>query len=208
MLCAGTLGLVTVVAMVGCAGASRGQHYTEVFSSSEDGQHVLVRARRSAEVCKYKKGEWSPCDTMVMLVTREDTLKEKHSGPGCDKLRTITKNCKDKEEREGGICVFEKPKNVAWSKCKDAGVRQRVLHLVREKGDAAGCPKEKILSKKCKEDKKNKKHEGGHAADKCGFGGWTEWSECENNKKQRKREILKGKERKICLKSSAESAAC
>lgn len=45
---------------------------------------------------------------------------------------------------------------------QDAGVRQRVLHLVREKGDAAGCPKEKILSKKCKEDKKNKKHEGGH----------------------------------------------
>ena len=69
MLCAGTLGLVTVVAMVGCAGASRGQHYTEVFSSSEDGQHVLVRARRSAEVCKYKKGEWSPCDTMVMVST-------------------------------------------------------------------------------------------------------------------------------------------
>lgn len=27
------------------------------------------------------------------------------------------------------------------------------------------------------------------AADKCGFGGWTEWSECENNKKQRKREV-------------------
>ena len=45
---------------------------------------------------------------------------------------------------------------------QDAGVRQRVLHLVREKGDAAGCPKEKILSKKCKDDKKNKKHEGGH----------------------------------------------
>ena len=45
---------------------------------------------------------------------------------------------------------------------QDAGVRQRVLHLVREKGNAAGCPKEKILSKKCKEDKKNKKHEGGH----------------------------------------------
>ena len=27
------------------------------------------------------------------------------------------------------------------------------------------------------------------AADKCGFGGWAEWSECENNKKQRKREV-------------------
>ena len=69
MLCAGTLGLVTVVAMVGWAAASRGLHYTEVFSSSEDGQHVLVRARRSAEVCKYKKGEWSACDTMVMVST-------------------------------------------------------------------------------------------------------------------------------------------
>ena len=49
---------------------------------------------------------WSPLyshpPALLQLVTREDTLKEKHSGPGCDKLRPITKNCKDKEEREGG----------------------------------------------------------------------------------------------------------
>ncbi len=35
-------------------------------------------------------------------MTREDTLKEKNSGASCDKVRTITKNCKDKVEKDGG----------------------------------------------------------------------------------------------------------
>lgn len=42
----------------------------------------------------------------------------------------------------------------------------------------------------------------------CSFGGWTAWSPCENNKKQRSREILKGKERKICVKDSNEKTEC
>ena len=37
------------------------------------------------------------------LITRKDTLKEKNSGPACDKVRTITKNCKEREqEKEKG----------------------------------------------------------------------------------------------------------
>jgi len=191
-----------------CLGEIPRGHYVEIFSNTRD--HVMVRTKRSSEVCKYKKGTWSQCDKLVMLMTREDTLKEKNSGASCDKVRTITKNCKDKVEKNGGICVFEKPKNVAWSECKDAGVRQRVLHLVKEKGDRE-CPKEKIMSKKCKDDKKNKKHEANHvaaSAEKCSFGGWAAWSPCENNKKQRSREILKGKERKICVKDSNEKTDC
>ena len=39
----------------------------------------------------------------VKLMTREDTLKEKNSGASCDKVRTITKNCKDKVEKDGGM---------------------------------------------------------------------------------------------------------
>jgi len=191
------------LASVSLGEVTRG-HYVEIFSNSRD--QVLVRTKRSSEVCKYKKGAWSECDKLVMLMTRQDTLKEKNSGASCDKLRTITKNCKDKVEKDGGICVFEKPKNVAWSECKDAGVRQRVLHLVKEKGDKE-CPKEKIMSKKCKDDKKNKQHAAA-SAEKCSFGGWTQWSPCENNKKQRKREITKGMERKICVKDSNEKAEC
>ena len=39
----------------------------------------------------------------VQLMTREDTLKEKNSGASCDKVRTITKNCKDKVEKNEGM---------------------------------------------------------------------------------------------------------
>ena len=79
----------------------------------EDEDHVVMRYKRSAEVCKYKKGEFGECDLMTMvgsyhpslsssveykyfqLMTREDKLKSKNSSPQCEKLRTITKNCKD-----------------------------------------------------------------------------------------------------------------
>ena len=33
---------------------------------------------------------------------RVDKLKQKNSSPECDQTRTITKNCHEKEERDGG----------------------------------------------------------------------------------------------------------
>ena len=42
-------------------------------------------------------------DIFFQLMTRQDTLKEKNSGASCDKVRTITKNCKDKVEKDGGM---------------------------------------------------------------------------------------------------------
>ena len=36
---------------------------------------------------------------------RVDKLKQKNSSPGCDQTRTITKNCHEKEERDGGNLV-------------------------------------------------------------------------------------------------------
>ena len=33
---------------------------------------------------------------------RVDKLKQKNSSPDCDQTRTITKNCQEKEERDGG----------------------------------------------------------------------------------------------------------
>ena len=38
----------------------------DIISDAED---ILTRPRRPAqpEVCKYKKGEWSPCDDKVMV---------------------------------------------------------------------------------------------------------------------------------------------
>ena len=44
--------------------------YIETVKDLVDGEYVVIRSRRSAkteEVCKYKKGEWSECDQMLMV---------------------------------------------------------------------------------------------------------------------------------------------
>ena len=44
-------------------------HYIETVKEHVDGEHVVIRSRRSAmtDVCKYKKGEWSACHQMIMV---------------------------------------------------------------------------------------------------------------------------------------------
>merc|ERR1719150_3280704 len=84
---------------------------------------MCASENKTATTCRYKKGEWSECNTLLMLMQREDELKEKSSSPDCDKTRTITKNCQEKEDG-AGACVFEKPKNVAWTSCKVGGGSQ------------------------------------------------------------------------------------
>jgi len=192
-----------------------------VVSDTGDESHILSRSRRSSdgsEVCKYAKGDWSECDRMIMLVSRQDNLKTKNSSPGCDKTRTITRNCKDntqdKDTRET-TCVFEKPKKVNWTDCKKVGVRQKVLTLLKEKG-AGGCPKEKVMSKKCKVEKKNNEHKKNEnqeskkydKQDKCQFSAWSAWSSCSNKNQQRIRKVLKGVERNSCQKKCVENNKC
>ena len=34
---------------------------------TEEADQITVRTKRSAEVCKYKKGEWAECDQLTMV---------------------------------------------------------------------------------------------------------------------------------------------
>lgn len=60
-------------------------------------------------------------------MTRKDSLKEKNSGPSCEKVRTITKNCKDKEEKDEGklkrcgILTFTKFNKLQENFCQKMG---------------------------------------------------------------------------------------
>ena len=48
-------------------------HYIETVKDLVDGEHVVIRSRRSAltDVCQYKKGEWSACHQMIRVsITR------------------------------------------------------------------------------------------------------------------------------------------
>ena len=34
---------------------------------TEEEDQIIVRTKRSADVCKYKKGEWAECDQLTMV---------------------------------------------------------------------------------------------------------------------------------------------
>ena len=67
--------LLTLLTCMIIADSSHDDHYVEIFSSTADGSHVMVRNKRSPDsVCKYKKGDWSQCDTLVMVGIIIETL--------------------------------------------------------------------------------------------------------------------------------------
>lgn len=67
--------LVTMLSCMTIADPSHDDHYVEIFSNTADGSQVMVRNKRSPDsVCKYKKGDWSQCDTLVMVCIIVETL--------------------------------------------------------------------------------------------------------------------------------------
>jgi len=176
-------------------------------------------------VCKYKKGEWGECEPLTQLLTRQDILKPKHSSPDCAQTRTLTKHCKDNNETVGGKgpCVFEKSHSVPWTECQHLGVRQKVLKLISENSTNI-CPRQKLLSRKCKDEKKikeNKKKkieeknsskseidrresEGNH----CEFHDWTGWETCTGGQQHRTRNVTSGIQDKVCEEQATETRKC
>ena len=100
------------------------EQWSTYLTVSGQWKQVLSRMKRGAgggsgQMCKYKKGEWSACDKLtwvtqqhhiphnfqlelwiidlLKLISREDSLKEKHSSSSCNKNRTVTKNCKKRD---------------------------------------------------------------------------------------------------------------
>jgi len=135
-------------------------HHVETIKDYED--HILVRSRRSdnADLCMYEKGQWSPCNKELDIISREDLLEPKLSSSTCNPTRTLYRKCNERTSKttKDTTCVFEKPKTVPWTGClQDVGLNQKVLHLVSAEG-AADCPKQKLISRKCGENKKQKKN--------------------------------------------------
>jgi len=202
-------------------------HHVEIVQ--DFGDELLVREKRdSGLICKYKKGEWSSCDHLTQLVTRHDTIKKKSSSDGCASTRTLTRNCHEEQKEDNEIsCTFKKSKEIPWTDCQVGGVRQKVLELVSQTGNGA-CPKQKLLSRKCKDHKtssakkeKKKKHKTAeHKAEKkkakktkkgsdnCKFGDWSVWGVCNKGSQQRTREITRGSDRPKCQKKAILTRSC
>jgi len=102
--------------------------------------------------CIYHEGDWSECDNKYKIQFREDLLHlSKISTSSCPVTRVLHRQCPQQKDK----CVFEKSKDVPWTGCLDAGVTQKVLHLVDD-GGIIGCPKQKLISRKCRLRKRRK----------------------------------------------------
>jgi len=174
-------------------------------------ENTFIRDRRSSEVCKYTKGEWSECNPLTKLEAREDKVRVGPSAPDCPPTRTITRNCnKDKSIKPNslkkGLCVYAKARDQEWSDCK-SGVRQKLLKLLSEKPNA-GCPNMKIISKKCK-NKKNKKEEKKKGEKKSKNEKKRERKEKKEAKLKKKQEKMENKISEKCnFGSWSEYTAC
>jgi hypothetical protein len=117
----------------------------QVTAADEDdqvtdlGDTLHVRTKRQTqqgtleeEICKYKKGSWSDCDSLTKLLTRLDNLKPGMS-ENCEATRQVTKKCakgnkterRNNNKKERVACKYQKGKDVEFGPCQDTGVKTK-----------------------------------------------------------------------------------
>lgn len=104
--------------------------------------------------CRYERGTWSECDVKLQLQKRVDHIKERFKGPECTDTRVITKKCETNDKK---VCIYQPGKDVEWTPCASPQdqVKTKTLKLIKSKVEK--CPDVKVLSKNCKDGKKNHK---------------------------------------------------
>lgn len=132
-------------------------------------EKTLTKSCRS--VCKYTRGDWSNCDATTNQKSRTLTLR-KGDPNSCEKEKVITKSCKR-------ACQYEKGE---WSPC-DASTKTKQRTLTLKDGSDASCPATKPQTRECK---------GGENKDRCFFGQWGEYSDCQNGVRKKQRELKFG----------------
>lgn len=136
--------------------------------------------------CKYNKrgGQRGDCDPSTN--TRTITLTLKKGGPECEATKTVTKPCRqDRTGRstsrggrgargQGNPCRYQRGE---WSECDASNMMSRTLTL--KKGDPETCEATKTVTKRCKKEK-------------CTFGPWSSFGECQNGVRTKTRQVLSG----------------
>lgn len=135
----------------------------DVDEVTDLGETIHVRSKRQTEkgtveeeICKYKKGSWSDCDSLTKLLTRLDNLKPGMS-ENCEATRQVTKKCakgnkterRNNNKKERVACKYQKGKDVEFGPCQDTGVKTKKLSLVSA-AVSEHCPEIKVISKRCK----------------------------------------------------------
>ncbi|KAL4233850.1 hypothetical protein ACF0H5_008526 [Mactra antiquata] len=115
-------------------------------------KNVKKRRKKTASVCKYRRGEWSDCDGATNIKTMIKTLK-RGNPRDCQPTQTIEKICKRQHKGLRSKCIYRKTEK--WGPCDPAtGFKSREMML--KKGDASLCAPKKTMTKQCKKKMKDK----------------------------------------------------
>ena len=85
---------------------------------TEDEDQVIVRTKRSAEVCKYKKGEWGECEELTMVNLFQ------FSHPGWSRNVLITLLLPSQSQSVATNCKQQKFLNQKFSVDDEGGLAQ------------------------------------------------------------------------------------
>lgn len=152
-----------------------------------DSPNMAKNKRGGDKICKYTRGDWSNCDPTTNQKTRTLTLR-KGDPNSCEKEKKITKSCK----RGHQVCQYDKGD---WSEC-DPTTKTKERTLTLKDGSDASCPATKPQSRECK----------GENKDRCFFGPWGEFSECQNGVRKKQRELKYGGAE--CQKRAVKTKPC
>jgi len=135
---------------------------------------------------KPKDAEWSPCQSGVRHKSL-DLLEEKERA-GCPTVKTISKKCKNQNEKKDKKAKKKEKKQERSE--RNQGKQHKTVEL-----------KEKRMMKK--EEKKENK-----IAEKCSFGSWTVYSPCSAGGQHRQRQVTRGKDLKLCQRQAKDKRKC
>lgn len=119
------------------------------------GTAVLPQKSTNYQLCKYTtQGQWSRCDSQLLLATRTDSLRNIKDLKRCPQFRNITKPCRLRDENGQKIsvknCVFQHGREVPWSACDfSAQVRYKKMNLIKRRSKSKDCPTQRTLAKPC-----------------------------------------------------------
>jgi len=150
--------------------------------------------------CKYNKRGAARGDCDPSTNTRTITLTLKKGGSECPQTKEVTKPCRqDRASRSPRAGRTGRGRNTGcrymraeWSEC-DATTNTMTRTMSLKKGDPDTCEPTKTVTKRCKKEK-------------CTFGQWSGFGDCQNGVRTKTRQVLTGGDG--CQSRSSKTKPC
>ncbi|CAG2255764.1 unnamed protein product [Mytilus edulis] len=129
------------------------------------------------EKCKYETGPWSECDITTDTIKMTMTLKSGEMKE-CPSTKILTKKCKN---------VSKLSLRTLTKKCRGRNKIKKIKgECIYDKGSWENC--DPVTNKRAKV----KSLKSANGQDRCFFGVWGDWSDCQNGVQKKQRQVVQG----------------